>query len=53
MNLKKDDLEKLKRGAKVNYVDKLSALPNNSGGEENSELPLLMFDFQLKPEMWD
>ena len=48
-----DDLEKLKRGAKVNYVDKLSALPNNSGGEENSELPLLMFDFQLKPEMWD
>ena len=46
------DLDKLKRGAKLNYMEKLSVMPRSTN-DENSELPLLMFDLKINPNLFD
>ena len=47
-----NDLEKMKRGPKVNYIDKLSVMPHVTN-DENSEVPLLMYDLKIGPNLFD
>lgn len=47
-----NDLEKMKRGPKVNYIDKLSVMPHVTN-DENSEVPLLMYDLKISPNLFN